>query len=162
MSFTIRKGKPTDMPAVLELIKELAIFEKEPHAVIVTVNDLVRDGFGKSPLFEVFVAEQNSEIFGMCLFYKRYSTWKGVTLHLEDLIVKESMRSVGAGKALYRTFLEHAFKQQVQRVEWVVLDWNTNAINFYKNSGATVLEDWNVVQMSLQQIENFVQKNESI
>ena len=85
----IRKGTPTDMPAVLSLIKELAVFEKEPDAVVVTEEDLVRDGFSPNPLFHCFVAEVNDRIIGIALYYYRYSTWKGKTIHLEDLIVKE-------------------------------------------------------------------------
>lgn len=85
----IRKGRIEDMPAVLRLIKELAAFEKEPDAVEVTISDLERDGFGESPLFHTFIAEENQEIIGMALYYYRYSTWKGKTIHLEDLIVKE-------------------------------------------------------------------------
>ena len=88
----IRKGRIEDMPAVLGLIKELATFEKEPHAVVVTVNDLERDGFGVKPLFHTFIAEENDEIVGMALYYYRYSTWKGKTIHLEDLIVIEGFK----------------------------------------------------------------------
>src|SRR5687768_8060005 len=97
----IRNGKPEDMSEVLALIQELAHFEKEPEAVIITVEDLVRDGFGPNPLFHVFVAEFDKEIVGIALYYYRYSTWKGKTIHLEDLIVKESMRGTGVGYALY-------------------------------------------------------------
>ena len=88
----IRKGRPEDMEAVFGLIQELAVFEKEPDAVLVTVDDLIRDGFDPVPLFHVFVAELESEIVGIALYYYRYSTWKGKTLHLEDLVVKEKMR----------------------------------------------------------------------
>ena len=97
----IRKGEKNDMPAVLDLIKELAIFEKEPNAVVVTFDDLVRDGFSDNPLFHTFIAEVDNEIIGMALYYYRYSTWKGKTIHLEDLIVKEKSRGTGAGYALY-------------------------------------------------------------
>lgn len=151
----IRKGTAEDMPAVLELIKELAVFEKEPDAVVVTADDLVRDGFGDNPLFETFVAEADNEIIGMALFYYRYSTWKGKTIHLEDLIVKEAMRGTGAGSALYKTVLTFAREQGVRRVEWVVLNWNTNAIQFYEKSGAAVLKDWYTVQMDEQGITKF-------
>ena len=101
----IRKGTKQDMTAVLELIQELAIFEKEPDAVVVTVADLERDGFEGNPLFETFIAELNGEIIGMALFYYRYSTWKGKTINLEDLIVKESHRGTGAGSALYLSLI---------------------------------------------------------
>ena len=107
----IRKGNPEDMQAVLELIQELAAFEKEPDAVLVTVDDLVRDGFGSNPLFHVFVAEVESEIVGIALYYYRYSTWKGKTIHLEDLIVKDKMRGSGLGFALYSEIIKTSQKR---------------------------------------------------
>ncbi len=151
----IRRGKKEDMPAVLELIKELAIFEKEPEAVVISVADLEKDGFGAQPLFQTFVAEVDNNIIGMALFYYRYSTWKGKTIHLEDLIVKESHRGTGAGSALYREVMNFAKEQGLRRVEWAVLNWNTPAIKFYEKSGATVFEDWRTVQMDEQGITNF-------
>ena len=102
----IRKGEKKDMKAVLDLIQELATFEKEPNAVVVTVADLERDGFGDYPLFHTFVAEVDAEIVGIALYYYRYSTWKGKTIHLEDLIVKEKMRGSGLGFALYYKIIE--------------------------------------------------------
>jgi GNAT superfamily N-acetyltransferase len=160
----IRKGQPEDMSAVLGLIQELAIFEKEPDAVLVTVEDLVRDGFGPQPLFNVFVAEiesendkEKKEIVGIALYYYRFSTWKGKTIHLEDLVVKESMRGTGLGYALYSEIIKQGKKDQVRRVEWNVLDWNTPAIDFYEKSGAKVLRDWYVVQMDEAGITDFVE-----
>jgi GNAT superfamily N-acetyltransferase len=162
----IRRGNPQDMQAVLGLIKELAEFEKEPNAVLVTVDDLIRDGFGPVPLFHVFVAEieddsndneHSQQIVGIALYYYRYSTWKGKTIHLEDLVVKESMRGTGLGYALYSEILKQGKKDQVRRVEWNVLDWNTPAIEFYEKSGAKVLRDWHVVQMDELGITNFVE-----
>ena len=158
----LRKGKKDDMSAVLELIKELAVFEKEPDAVVVTVDDLVRDGFGESPLFHTFVAEMDSEIVGIALYYYRYSTWKGKTIHLEDLIVKEKMRGSGIGFALYSAIIHQGKKEHVRRVEWNVLDWNTPAIDFYKKSGAKVLNDWCVAQMDEAGIAAFCQKNKLV
>ena len=143
----IRKALKKDMPCVLELIQELAIFEKEPDAVVVTVDDLVRDGFSEQPLFQCFVAEVENEIIGMALFYYRYSTWKGKTIHLEDLIVKESKRGTGAGFALYKEIIQQGKAENVRRIEWNVLDWNTPAIDFYEKSGAKVLGEWRVVHM---------------
>lgn len=154
----IRKAVPEDMPAVLELINELAIFEKEPEAVVVTVADLVRDGFGEQPLFHVFVAENQSEIIGMALYYYRFSTWKGKTIHLEDLIVKENQRGTGAGFALYTEIIKQGKKDNVRRIEWNVLDWNTPAVDFYIKSGAKVLDDWRVVHMDEQGITSFLEK----
>ncbi|MBP9847826.1 MAG: GNAT family N-acetyltransferase [Flavobacterium sp.] len=155
----IRKALKKDMPCVLELIQELAIFEKEPDAVVVTVDDLVRDGFSEQPLFQCFVAEVENEIIGMALFYYRYSTWKGKTIHLEDLIVKESKRGTGAGFALYKEIIQQGKAENVRRIEWNVLDWNTPAIDFYEKSGAKVLGDWRVVHMDENGIKNFISLN---
>ena len=154
----IRKGIQKDMPAVLDLIKQLATFEKEPEAVVVTVDDLVRDGFGKNPLFYTLVAEIENKIIGIALYYYRYSTWKGKTIHLEDLIVKEENRGSGAGFALYSEIIMQGKKDNVRRIEWNVLDWNTPAIEFYKKSGAKVLDDWLVAQMDEEGINNFINK----
>lgn len=161
----IREGQKEDMPAVLTLIKELAAFEKEPEAVIITVDDLIRDGFGENPLFHTFVAsinddskdsKQTEQIVGVALYYYRYSTWKGRTIHLEDLIVKEKMRGSGIGKALYKEVIAQGKKDNVNRIEWAVLDWNTTAIDFYEKSGAKVLKDWRVAQMDKNGIDNFL------
>jgi len=154
----IRKGTPADMPSVLDLIKELAVFEKEPEAVIVTVDDLVRDGFSDNPLFHCFVAEVDNDIIGIALYYYRYSTWKGKTIHLEDLIVKEKMRGSGLGFALYSKIIEQGKIDNVRRIEWAVLDWNTPAIDFYIKSGAKVLDDWRVAQMDENGINKFLSK----
>lgn len=152
----IRKGTPEDMPAVLGLIQELAEFEKEPDAVLVTVDDLVRDGFGTTPLFHVFVAEAEGEIVGIALYYYRYSTWKGKIIHLEDLVVKDKMRGTGLGYALYSEIIKQGKRDNVRRIDWHVLDWNTPAIEFYEKSGAKVLKDWHLVQMDEEGINYFV------
>ncbi|OXB06630.1 GNAT family N-acetyltransferase [Flavobacterium plurextorum] len=159
----IRKGNPEDMKFVLGLIQELAIFEKEPDAVIITEQDLIRDGFGEKPLFHVFVAEiindlNEKEIVGIALYYYRYSTWKGKTIHLEDLIVKEKMRGTGLGSALYAEIMRQGKRDNVRRVEWNVLDWNTPAVKFYENSGAKILDGWQVVQMDEKGINTFLEK----
>lgn len=147
---------PDDMASVLDLIKELAVYEKEPEAVVVTEADLRRDGFGDNPLFHTFVAEENGVIIGIALYYYRYSTWKGKTIHLEDLIVSEKSRGTGAGFALYKAIIEQGKQEAVRRVEWNVLDWNTPAIAFYEKSGAKVLSDWRVVHMDEQGIHEFL------
>lgn len=156
MSFNLRKATPNDMPRVLELIQELAVYEKEPEAVIITAEDLTRDGFGENPLFNCVVAEMDGKIRGMALFYFRYSTWKGKTVHLEDLIVQEDFRGKGLGKALYQEVMKFAKMQQVKRVEWVVLDWNTSAADFYESTGANVMRDWNTVQFDEQARNRFL------
>ena len=152
----IRKGEKKDMKAVLDLIQELAVFEKEPNAVEVSASDLERDGFGNYPLFHTFVAEVDEQIVGTALYYYRYSTWKGKTIHLEDLIVTEKMRGSGLGFALYSKILEQGKKDKVRRIEWAVLDWNTPAIDFYIKSGAKILDDWRVVQMNEKGINKFL------
>ena len=152
----IRKAVPQDMPDVLRLIKELATFEQQPDAVVVTAYDLVRDGFSQNPLFYTFVAELENEIIGIALYYFRYSTWKGRTLHLEDLIVQQEQRGTGAGYALYTEIIKEGKKEGVRRIEWAVLNWNEPAIEFYKKSGATHYTDWDVVQMDESDIDAFI------
>ncbi len=159
MNFTVRRGKVEDVEAVLQLIIELAIFENEPNAVKITIEDLKKDGFGKVPKFDFFVAEEDQEIIGLAFFYERYSTWKGLVLHLEDLIVTKSKRKSGVGKALYAEVLKYAYKNDYNRVAWEVLDWNENAIQFYENSGAKVLKEWNVAQMDKENLATFVKNN---
>jgi GNAT superfamily N-acetyltransferase len=153
----IRKGTEQDMEAVLGLIQELAVFENEPDAVLITVDDLIRDGFGQISLFNVFVAEVEKEVIGIALYYNRYSTWKGKTIHLEDLVVKQKMRGTGVGYALYSEIIKEGKKQGVRRIEWNVLDWNTPAIDFYEKSGAKVLVDWKVAQMDEAGINSFIE-----
>ncbi len=152
----IRKAQPNDMPQVLELIQELAVFENEPDAVVITSKDLVRDGFSENPLFHCFVAEADQKIIGIALYYYRYSTWKGKTLHLEDLIVKENQRGTGVGYKLYSEIIRQGKRDQVRRIEWAVLDWNTPAIDFYKKTGAKVLSEWCVAQMDEEGIDLFL------
>lgn len=156
MKINVRESQPEDMPQVLELIKELAVFEKEPHAVIIDAEQLQKDGFGDPPLFKCFVAELDGTIQGMALIYFRYSTWKGKTVHLEDLMVRERFRGKGLGIALYKKVMNYALEQKVKRVEWVVIDWNENAIEFYKNTGANVMTEWNTVQFDEASIKNFL------
>ena len=155
----IRKGEKKDMKAVLDLIQDLANFEREPDAVEVTVADLERDGFGEDPLFYTFIAEVGDKIVGIALYYYRYSTWKGKTIHLEDLIVKEDMRGAGVGFALYSKIIEQGKIDQVRRIEWAVLDWNVPAIEFYKKSGAKVLEEWRVAQIDENGINAFLSQS---
>lgn len=154
----IRKGEIKDMPQVLKLIQELATFEKEPDAVVIDVAYLVKNGFSNPPSFYTYIAEIDNEIVGMALFYYRFSTWKGKTIHLEDLIVKQNKRGLGVGKALYNKVLKFAADQNVKRVEWVVLNWNTNAIEFYKKTGAEILEDWRTVQMPEKNLKSYLNK----
>lgn len=158
MNFIIRNAIKSDMQQVHNLIKELAIFEKEPDAVEVTIEDLEKDGFGEHPAFHCFVAEVNSKIEGIALIYNRYSTWKGKILHLEDLVVSQSMRGTGIGSALLDEVVKYGHLLGVRRINWEVLDWNEPAIAFYEKKGAHVMRDWDVVQLSEQAIKNYISK----
>lgn len=159
MDFIVRQGEEKDMQSVFDLITELAVFEKEPDAVDISVTDLINDGFSENPKFKIFVAEQENQIIGIALFYERYSTWKGRTIHLEDLIVTKNKQKIGAGKALYTAVLKYAFDHDFNRVAWEVIDWNVNAIDFYKSTGASYLKDWSVVQMNKENLAKFIQNN---
>lgn len=151
-----RLATKKDMPRVLELIKELAIFEKEPHAVEVTLQELETDGFGETQKFTCFVVEINNRIEGIALVYPRYSTWKGEVLHLEDLIVSEACRGLGLGTILLNEVVKYAKQLGVRRVSWEVLDWNEPAIKFYESKGANVMRDWDVVQLDERAIDNYL------
>ncbi len=157
MSFIVRKGEKEDMKNVMRLIKELAAFEKLPNEVEISEADLIKDGFSEHPKFMTFVAEENHEIIGATLFYERYSTWKGRVIHLEDLIVTEQKRGFGVGMALYTAILKYAYDMGAKRVVWDVLDWNQNAIDFYKSTGANVLKDWQVVHMREDALKKFIE-----
>lgn len=155
MNAFIRDAIPEDVTAILQLIQELANFEKEPHAVSINEETLLLNGFGESPLFHCFVAEVEHVIVGIALVYYRFSTWKGKTLHLEDLIVKQAYRNKGIGTLLFNNVIHYANKKEVKRVEWVVLDWNKNAINFYNKTGANLLKNWYLVQLEGNNLKNF-------
>lgn len=159
MDYTIREARKADMPQVLNLIRQLAVYEKEPDAVVIDVADLEKHGFGKEKLFECWVAEVEGVIRGMALFYFRYSTWKGKTVHLEDLIVEQSFRGSGLGMALYKKVIEFGRLHKVKRIEWVVLDWNQPAIDFYERTGAKVLRDWDTVQFEEKAYLEFLEKD---
>ena len=146
------------MPKVLELIHELAIFEREPDAVEVTVEELEQKGFGNTPNFHCFVAEVDGVVEGIALVYTRFSTWKGVVLHLEDLIVRQSMRGHGLGTKLLDEVIKYGHTLGVKRICWEVLDWNTPAIEFYESKGAVVKRDWDVVHLDEQGINNYISR----
>jgi GNAT superfamily N-acetyltransferase len=138
----IRTGQKEDLPRVLELIKELAEYEKAPHEVINTVELMEKDGFGPNPIFGFFVAESENTIVGISLYYWRYSTWKGKRLYLEDLVVSESVRGQGTGKLLFDRTMKHAVDEDCSGMIWQVLDWNEPAINFYKKYGSKLDGEW--------------------
>ena len=158
MDFTIRAATKKDASQILYLIKELALFEKEANAVEISVSDLKKDGFGKHPSFKCFVGEINNSIEGIALAYKRYSTWKGIVLHLEDLVVNPKMRGFGLGTALLDEVVKYGRHLGVKRISWEVLDWNDKAITFYEKKGGKVLRDWGVIQLDEQGIKNYISK----
>lgn len=156
MQIHIRKAKEEDVPRLLELIKELAHFENELEEVEITETLLTEAGFGAAPKYTCFVAEVEGVVQGMALLYFRFSTWKGVSVHLEDLIVTQDFRGKGLGTKLYQQFLQFAKDHQVKRAQWEVLSWNTPAIQFYEKTGATLLKDWRVVHMTNSQYETYL------
>ena len=142
MSITIRKAIKEDCPRLLELIQELALYEKAPGEVTVTLKHFEESGFGQNPVWWAFVAEENGIVTGFALYYIRYSTWKGQAMYLEDLIVTESMRGQQIGKLLFDRLIEEAREKGLKRMVWQVLDWNEPAINFYKKYNANIDGGW--------------------
>lgn len=142
MQITIRKGTPDDVPQAFQLVQELALFERAPEQVTNTPEMMLKDGFGPEPIFGLFVAEVDSNIVGLSLYYYRYSTWKGKRLYLEDLIVTESMRGYGLGKMLLDKTVQEAHDTHCTGMMWQVLDWNEPAIKFYESYGARLDGEW--------------------
>ncbi len=151
----IRKGTKADLPAAMDLIHELAIYEKAPEQVNNTVERMEEDGFGEHPVFDFFVAEEEGEVRGMALFYFRYSTWKGKSLYLEDLIVREADRGKGMGKLLLDAIVMEAKVLDCRQVNWQVLDWNEPAIRFYEKLGAELDGEWINCRLNHEQILNY-------
>ena len=162
MDYIIRPARETDMDQVHRLICELAVYEKEPQAVEIKVADLKADGFGNNPKFQCFVACRGEDVLGMALCYPRYSTWKGLVIHLEDLIVTEEARGNGLGGRLLTRVVQYAREQGAKRVSWEVLDWNEPAIDFYKSRGARVMRDWDVVQLDQKGINTYLDTYEGL
>lgn len=140
----IRQGAKNDLPQVLDLIVELAIYEKAAQEVENTIAMMEADGFGSNPIFGFFVAENvtTSKIVGLSLYYYRYSTWKGKRLYLEDLIVSKSHRGSGIGKKLMDQTIAFGRESHCTGMMWQALDWNEPALNFYKKYGAKFDEEW--------------------
>ncbi len=155
MDFTIRKGIKSDLPQVLNLIKELAIYEKAPNEVTVSIADMEQDGFGNNPIFNFFVAEQNNIIVGISLYYIKYSTWKGKCVFLEDIIVTEKYRKFGIGKKLFDEVAKIAKDMNVKRLEWQVLEWNEPAIKFYKKLNSHFDNEWVNCKLTDKELANW-------
>jgi GNAT superfamily N-acetyltransferase len=142
MEIVIRRAVKEDCPRLLELITELAVYEKEPDAVTVTLDHFVESGFGEKPVWWSFVAEVDGRVEGFALYYIRYSTWKGQAMYLEDIIVTEAMRGKKLGKLLFERLIEETKERKWSRIIWQVLEWNEPAINFYKKYKAEFDPEW--------------------
>ena len=142
MDIKIRRAIKEDCPRLLELVTELAIYEKAPDEVTVSLEHFAESGFGNNPVWWAFVAEEDGVIHGFALYYIRYSTWKGQAMYLEDIIVTESMRGKKVGKLLFDQLIEEAKEKKLHRIVWQVLEWNEPAINFYKKYNTDFDGEW--------------------
>ena len=152
MSITVRKAIKEDCPRLLELIQELAVYEKAPDEVTVTLQHFEESGFGQNPVWWAFVAEENGIVAGFALYYIRYSTWKGQRMYLEDILVTEKSRGKGLGKLLMDRLIEEAREKKLNAIVWQVLEWNEPAINFYKKYNADFDPEWINCSLDLKKI----------
>jgi GNAT superfamily N-acetyltransferase len=148
----LRIAVKEDCPRLLDLVHELALFEKAPEEVTVTLDEFEEAGFGNKPVWKAFVVESDGVIVGFALYYIRYSTWKGCRMYLEDLIVTESWRGKGVGKLLFDRLIQEARELGFNGMTWQVLDWNEPAINFYKKYEAAIDAGWLNASLSKQQL----------
>lgn len=155
---TIRRGTIADLPRTLELINELALYEKAPHEVTNTLAKMEEDGFGPNPVYGFFVAENDRGIVGISVYYYRYSTWKGKRLYLEDIVVTESERGNGLGKLLFDRTMQQCLDDKCTGMMWQVLDWNEPAINFYKKYNAKMDYEWVNCHLEASQIMELLKK----
>jgi GNAT superfamily N-acetyltransferase len=142
MEIKIRKAVKEDCSRIIELVKELAVYEKAPNEVTVSYEHFEKSGFGSRPVWWAYVAEVDGIIQGFALYYIRFSTWKGQRMYLEDLIVTEEMRGKGLGKLLLEKLITEAKKKKLNGIQWQVLEWNEPAINFYKKYEARFDPEW--------------------
>lgn len=142
MNIVIRRAEVRDVPRMLELVHELALFERAPQEVTVTLEQMRDAGFGPDPVWVGWVAETQGVIVGMAVCYERYSTWKGRRLYLEDIVVTESARGMRIGEKLFRQCAAYAVEQDYSGMLWQVLDWNVDAQRFYDRFGAHYAKEW--------------------
>lgn len=152
MDIQLRFATQEDCPRLLELINELAVYEKMPDEVTVTLAEFVDAGFGEHPVWKAFVAEEAGKILGFALYYTRYSTWKGCRLYLEDFLVTEAARGKGIGKLLFERVIKEAKDKNYNGMSWQVLDWNEPAINFYNKYAADLESGWLNASLSKAQL----------
>ena len=157
-ALVIREGVRSDLPQVLLLIRELAEFEKAPHEVTNTLELMEKDGFGPSPVYGFYVAEENDRLIGLSLYYWRYSTWKGKRLYLEDIIVTSKERGRGIGKLLFDKTMQKALDENCTGMMWQVLDWNKPAIEFYQKYGARLDDEWINCHLESAQIRTILSR----
>ncbi len=155
MNLLIREAVKSDCPRLLELIAELALFEKAPEEVTVTLGEFEAAGFGKNAVWKAFLAEVDGFVVGFALYYVRYSTWKGCRMYLEDLIITEAYRSQGIGTLLIKTLIKEALQKGFSGMLWQVLDWNEPAIGFYKKLNASFDAGWINVSLAKEQFQDF-------
>jgi GNAT superfamily N-acetyltransferase len=154
---TVRPGTINDVPRMLELVKELADYERAPHEVTNTVELMKKDGFGSNPIFGSFVAENSQGVIvGISIYYWRYSTWKGKRLYLEDIVVTEKERGHGVGKLLFDRTMQHALDEDCSGMMWQVLDWNEPALNFYKKYNSKLDGEWVNCSLEREQIKSIL------
>ena len=153
MKINIRQGVKKDLPAALNLIKELACYEDSLEEVTITLEELENDGFGKYPWFWFLVAEKNNSIIGLSFYWIRYSTWKGKFLFLEDFVIKETHRRAGVGSKLFEETIKICNKLDLNGMSWQILDWNNTAINFYKKYNAEISKNWLSGKLTKQQLK---------
>lgn len=156
MRINIRKALKGDCNRLLELINELAVYEKAPEEVTVTLQEFEDAGFGSNPVWEAIVAIEDNLIIGFALYYTRYSTWKGRRLYLEDFIVTESKRGLGIGKILFESVIQESKNGKYNGMTWQVLDWNEPALNFYQKYNAQIDKGWLNGSFSKQQTEELL------
>jgi GNAT superfamily N-acetyltransferase len=151
----LRRAEKEDCPRLMELIKELALYEKAPDEVTVSLDEFIESGFSNNPVWWAFVVEIENEIVGFALYYIRYSTWKGNRLYLEDIIVTEKHRAKGIGKLLFDEIIREAKRKNLHGISWQVLDWNTPAINFYDKYNAHYDAEWLNGSLSVDQLKAY-------
>ncbi|MCB0771042.1 MAG: GNAT family N-acetyltransferase [Flavobacteriales bacterium] len=153
MNVTIRRAEAGDVPRMLELVRELAVFEKAPGEVTVSEEHMRDAGFGPDPVWVGWVAEADGGIQGMAVCYERYSTWKGRRLYLEDIVVTEQARGQRIGERLFKQCAAYAVERNYNGMLWQVLDWNTDAIRFYERHGAVMDPQWFNGSLELEQLK---------
>jgi len=152
----IRPGQEADLERVMDLIRELAEYERAPSEVLIDADMLRRDGFGMRPLYSLIVAEFEGVVVGMALCFVRYSTWKGPVLYLEDIVVNEAFRGKGIGDLLFRSVMQESIDKGFHSLVWQVLDWNEPALRFYHRYGAEFSSEWLNGRLLKNQIEQIL------